>query len=104
MNSTDFRSVALVASNKIESGELDDKFRFLDKRLKDKNAGSGNHLIIFDGSKQQIIKLDAKIDLRKANPDPTAASGDRKKPDLRKQKPKYEQIVDEIDDAPRQPE
>ena len=31
---------------------------------------SGNHLILFDGKKQQIIKLDADIDIKAKNPKP----------------------------------
>ena len=61
----------IVASNKIDVGDMTGKFEFFNKSFYKKASGGatqgdmgGNHLIIFDGKKQQIIKLDADIDLK----------------------------------------
>lgn len=66
----------IVASNKIDVGDMTGKFEFFNKsfyRKLSKSGGedvSGNHLILFDGKKQQIIKLDADIDLKPKNAPP----------------------------------
>ena len=51
--------IKILASNKIDAGEMTGKFELYTKQ----KSLSGNHLIIFDGKKQQIIKLDAFIGL-----------------------------------------
>lgn len=76
----------IVASNNIDVGDMTGKFEFFNKSFYKKlsRAGggqqdvSGHHLILFDGKKQQIIKLDADIDLKpKKQPPKTAPAAER---------------------------
>ena len=68
----------IIASNKIDVGDMTGKFEFFNKSFYkklsrsggDEKDVSGNHLILFDGKKQQIIKLDADIDLKPKNQAP----------------------------------
>lgn len=56
-----------MASNKIDVGDMSGKFEFFNKQFGasgPKSGMVGNHLILFDGKKQQIIKLDASIGLK----------------------------------------
>ena len=60
-------SVKILASNKIDVGDMSGKFEFFNKQFGasgPKSGMVGNHLILFDGKKQQIIKLDASIGLK----------------------------------------
>lgn len=53
LNIDENRQVHLVASNRIEAGDLTDKFKLLDKKFQQRqDQAAGNHLILFDGSKQ----------------------------------------------------
>ena len=44
---------------------MSQKFEFFNKQY-GKNDLKGNHLLIFDGSKQQVVKLDASIGIKQA--------------------------------------
>lgn len=63
----DPKDVKILASNKIDVGDMSGKFEFFNKQFGasgPKSGMVGNHLILFDGKKQQIIKLDASIGLK----------------------------------------
>ena len=70
-------SVKILASNKIDVG--DGALDQINKKGKDLR---GNHLILFDGRKQQIIKLDASIGLKQLEkaPSPPVKTESLKKP------------------------
>ena len=60
-------NVKILASNKIDAGKMTKKFfEFHNKAFAKAGGAQGNLLLLFDGKKQQIIKLDASVGITRA--------------------------------------
>ena len=59
-------NIKIIASNKVDAGEMTHKFELFNKQFANQPNATGNHLLLFDGAKQQVIKLDASIGVKQA--------------------------------------
>ena len=91
----DQSNIKIIASNKVDAGEMTQKFELFNKQYANQPNAKGNHLLLFDGAKQQVIKLDASIGVKQAAKDTIKEAAKAPSPPVGKSRQRQQVTYDE---------